>query len=240
MAPTALPPTGSWLVPQAPDPDRPAATVALFDLDRTLLPGSSLVALGRALAQARLVPTRLFLGAGARDVYYRRRGGSDGQAERLRDRALAAVAGVEHDSLLGALTVLAERLVDQISPGARLLVERHLAAGDFCVVLSASPQELVELMCTRLGVHRGVGTRGEVVDGRFTGRLDGPFCYGAGKLVRLAAALGPVDLPAAWAYADSASDLPVLRAVGHPVAVNPDRRLRAVAAAAGWPVLGVT
>lgn len=238
MARTDLPPAGSAALPY-PAEDPGSATLALFDLDRTLLPGSSLVALGRALARARLVPTRLLVGAGARDMLYRRRGSTDAQAERLRNRALAAVAGVERASLLEALWVLAERLAGQITPGARLLVERHLSGGDFCVVLSASPQELVELVCARLGAHRGIGTRGEIVDGCFTGRLDGPFCYGPGKLDRLAAALGPVDLSRAWAYADSASDLPLLRAVGHPVAVNPDRRLRAVAVAAGWPVLGV-
>ena len=75
------------------------------------------------------------------------------------------------------------------------------------------------------------------MDGRFTGRLDGPFCYGAGKLERLTAALGPVDLAAAYAYADSGSDVPLLEACGNPVAVRPDRRLRAVALSHGWPII---
>jgi len=107
-------------------------------------------------------------------------------------------------------------------------------------VLSASPQELVEAIVAALGAHRGVGTRATVEDGRFTGGLDGPFCYGAGKLDRLVADVGPVDLRHAFAYADSASDLPVLLACGHPVAVNPDRGLRAVAEQRGWPVLRFT
>ena len=106
-------------------------------------------------------------------------------------------------------------------------------------MLSASAQDLVEVVCAGLGAHRAVGTRGAVADGRFTGELEGAFCYGAGKLVRLREALGPVELRTAWAYADSRSDLPLLEACGHPVAVNPDRALRGVARSKGWPVVRV-
>ncbi|MEY2571670.1 MAG: hypothetical protein QOE63_2020 [Acidimicrobiaceae bacterium] len=121
-----------------------------------------------------------------------------------------------------------------------MLLEHHLAAGDFCVVLSASPHELVEVIGASLGAHRAIGTRAAVTDGYLTGELDGPFCYGPGKLARLRNALGPVDLHDAWAYADSRSDLPLLQACGHPVAVNPDRALRKVAARHEWPVITVS
>jgi HAD superfamily hydrolase (TIGR01490 family) len=122
-------------------------------------------------------------------------------------------------------------------PGARWLLRQHVDAGDFCVILSAAPQELVEVVAAALGAHRAVGSRGAVSDGKMTGELDGPFCYGMGKLARLAAEVGPVDMSTACAYADSASDLPLLRACGYPVAVNPDRRLRQAADAGSWPVL---
>jgi phosphoserine phosphatase len=180
-------------------------TIALFDLDRTLLPGSSLVGLAKALAASTIGSRR-----------------SPGRAAVLQ---LARGIGAE--------------LADTITPGARMLLSRHLAAGDFCVLLSAGPQELVEAVCGAVGAHRAIGTRGEVRADRFTGRLDGPLCYGKGKVARLQQALGKVDLSGAWAYADSASDLPLLEACGHPVAVNPDRRLRTIAAARRWPIVDV-
>jgi len=220
-------------------PTASAGNLAIFDLDRTLVPRSSLIALGQAMAQRGLVRRRALALAVLRDVRFARRGASDGDIREARDRALATVAGMERTRLIPVANEVAEGLVSGLRPGARLLLDRHLAPGDFCVVLSASPHELVEAISMRLGAHRGIGTRAEVVDGRFTGKLDGPLCYGAGKLDRLTAELGAVDLGGAWAYADSVSDLPLLEACGHPVAVNPDRRLRAIAQHRGWPVVAV-
>ncbi|MGH9040485.1 MAG: HAD family hydrolase, partial [Acidimicrobiia bacterium] len=119
-------------------------------------------------------------------------------------------------------------------------LDMHLAVGDFCVIASASPQELVEAAARSLGAHRAVGTRAQVADGCFTGALDGPFCHGRGKLARLWVELGTADLSEATAYSDSTSDLPMLNAAGRPVAVNPDRRLRKMATEAGWPVVRLT
>ena len=123
-------------------------------------------------------------------------------------------------------TGLGDDLARTALPGARWLLDRHLAAGEFCVIVSASPQPLVEAAARALGAQRAVGTRAEVCDGRFTGRLEGPFCHGRGKLARLWVELGTADLSRATAYSDSVSDLPLLTASGRPVAVNPDRRLR--------------
>lgn len=218
---------------------RSAGRVAVFDLDRTLLPGSSLVALGRAMVARRLLARRRLVLGLAQDVRFRRRGASDDHAERLRTSALRHVTGIDVAALGALLDDVGERLAAQVRPGARLLLRRHLVAGDFVVVLSASPQELVEAVAGRLGAHRAVGTRAGVVDGRYTGDLDGPFCYGEGKLVRLVQDVGPGALDDAAGYADSASDLPVLEACREPVAVNPDRRLREVAAARGWPIVRI-
>lgn len=222
-----------------PAEDARRTTIALFDLDRTLLPGSSLVALAKALAGMGVVSRRQLVGAAVRDVQFRRLGATDAMASRAQSEALAAVAGVERTPLLELVHGIGADLAATITPGARMLLSRHLTAGDFCVLLSASPQELVEAVCSAVGAHRAVGTRGEVRADRFTGRLDGPFCYGKGKVTRLRQALGPVDLSAAWSYADSVSDLPLLEACGHPVAVNADRRLRTIAAARGWPIIDV-
>jgi HAD superfamily hydrolase (TIGR01490 family) len=225
-----------------PHPDRPGRALAdrrlaIFDLDRTLLPGSSLVHLGRALAREGAVPPAAVVEFLGRELLFRRRGLSEPGAHRLQHRLLALAAGVEYAPLLPVIDRVAAEVVDQVRPAARRLVRHHQDIGDYCLVLSSSPQELVSAVAAGLGLDRGLGTRSEVVGGRLTGRLDGPLCHSDGKLARLRDELGTVDLRAAAAYSDAATDLPLLQACGHAVAVNPDRRLRAAARATGWPIL---
>ncbi len=211
--------------------------LAVFDLDRTLLPGSSLMILGRALHRAGLVDRRELTAWMAREAAFARRGEGTSTASRLLTALLASVAGREATPYLAVARELGDELAGAARPAARWLLDMHLAVGDFCVVVSASPQELVEAAARSLGAHRAVGTRTEVAGGCFTGALEGPFCHGRGKLARLWVELGTADLSEATAYSDSASDLPLLEAAGRPVAVNPDRRLRKAALAAGWPVV---
>jgi HAD superfamily hydrolase (TIGR01490 family) len=208
--------------------------VALFDLDRTLAPGSSLVALGRELLRRGLVDRQTLARYAVTAAMFRRR---DDEVERVRAGLLAAVAGRSRAPLVAAIGDVSAQVVASVYPSARWLLQKHLDAGDFCVVLTASPQELAEAVAAGLGAHRAVGTRLEVVDGRFTGRIAGRFCYGAGKIERLQEELGCFDLELATAYADSASDIAVLERCGAAVAVNPDRRLRSAARRSGWPVL---
>jgi HAD superfamily hydrolase (TIGR01490 family) len=211
--------------------------LAVFDLDRTLLPGSSLSLFGLALHRAGMVGSRRMAGYLAREAVFVRRGQGVSAAHRLLAALLADVTDREAAPLLDVAEGLGDDLARTARPGARWLLDRHLAAGDFCVIASASPQPLVEAAARALGAHRAVGTRAEVRDGRFTGRLDGPFCHGRGKLARLWFELGTPGLSQATAYSDSMSDLPLLTAAGRPVAVNPDRRLRREARTQGWPVL---
>lgn len=218
-------------------PVAPRGGLAVFDLDRTLLPGSSLVALGRALVAAGLVERRLVARHALSALAYRRRGEREGQASDLQSRLLAVAAGREHAPLAARASQVGTELVEEVTPTARWLVRRHVERGDFVVVVSASVHELVEAIAAGLGAHRGIGTRVSVVDGRLDGRLRGPFCHGEGKLARLRAELGEIDLTGATAYSDSASDLPLLTAAGSAVAVNPDRRLAARARSEGWPVV---
>jgi HAD superfamily hydrolase (TIGR01490 family) len=189
------------------------------------------------MANHGLLHRRRLLAAIARDASFRRRGATDAQADGVRAAALRHVAGLEVEMLQSLIDAVGRRLAAEVRPGARHLLRRHLLAGDFVVVLSASPQELVEAVAARIGAHRGVGTRAGVADGRYTGELLGPFCYGDGKVTRLQHDVGGGVLQDATAYADSGSDLPVLEACREPVAVNPDRRLRSVAERRGWPVL---
>lgn len=139
------------------------------------------------------------------------------------------------ESLLGEV---GRRLAQLVRPGAQLLLQRHLAAGHFVIVLSASPQPLVQAVAGRLRAHRAVGSFPGEDCGRYTGDLVGPFCYGEGKLERLENDVGPGVIDAATAYADSISDLPVL-ACREPVAINPDRRLGQLARTRRWPILRI-
>lgn len=211
--------------------------VAVFDLDRTLIPGSSLSLYGRALVRRGLVPRRLLARHAATEQVFRRRGIGADRLDALVHALLDSAAGVETEPLLAVAREMGPVLAAQVPPAARFLLEHHLQAGDFCVIVSASPQELVEAVTASLRAHRAVGTRLDVRDGVLTGRLDGGFCYGAGKLEALEREIGRLDLTGATGYADSGSDLPLLERCGTAVAVNPDAQLRRWARAKGWPVL---
>ena len=119
------------------------------------------------------------------------------------------------------------------------MLDRHRRAGRETYIVSAAPQEIVEPLALSLGMTAGIGTRSRLVDGVYTGELDGPFCYGEGKVTAIAelARWNGLELDQCYAYSDSASDLPMLHAVGHPVAVNPDARLERHARRHGWPIV---
>src|SRR5206468_10219768 len=107
----------------------------------------------------------------------------------------------------------------------------HQDSGELIYILTAASQEMADLLAHVLAFDGGLGSRAEVVDGRYTGRPAGPFNYREGKVLsmRELALRERIDLTASYAYSDSESDLPMLRAVGHPVVVNPDRDLRQIA-----------
>ncbi|MGH9039963.1 MAG: haloacid dehalogenase-like hydrolase, partial [Acidimicrobiia bacterium] len=130
----------------------------------------------------------------AREAAFTRRGEGASTASRLLAALLASVAGREAAPSVQVARTLGDELAKAAQPGARWLLDMHLAVGDFCVIASASPQELVEAAARSLGAHRAVGC--------FTGALDGPFCHGRGKLARLWVELGTADLSEATAYSD--------------------------------------
>ena len=115
----------------------------------------------------------------------------------------------------------------------------HQDAGRRVYICTAASQEMADMMAHVLDFDGAVGSRSEIVDGRYTGRPGGPFAYREGKaqLMRELAAEQGIDLEASYAYSDSESDLPMLRAVGHPVAVNPDSALARLAREEGWEIL---
>ena len=224
--PTPTPPTGRG--------------AAFFDLDGTLIPGSANIPLARAAFGAGMVSP----GELARDlrngVSFLLQGATDERSAAVRDRILAAVTGRPAAEVVALSDGFLPGLVGSITPRMRHVLEEHAAAGRDRIVLSASPTEIVSRFAVAAGLEMGTGTTSQVgADGRYTGRLAGPFCYGEGKAVilRSLARERGYDLAACYAYSDSASDLPLLEAVGHPVAVNPEPALRDLAEERGWPIL---
>jgi len=216
-------------------------TAAFFDLDRTLIRGSANFPLAVAAFRAGYVPPRDLLRDAVSAVTFVLRGATDDASAQLRERILRAVAGHRADDVIALGAGFIPKLAASVLPEARIALDRHAAAGEDRIIVSASPIEIVSAIADALGLEGAVGTRSEIVDGRYTGRLAGPFCYRDGKVAeinRLATERG-YDLSRCTAYSDSISDLPFLQAVGHPVAINADRELRAHAALHGWTSIPV-
>jgi HAD superfamily hydrolase (TIGR01490 family) len=213
---------------------------AFFDLDRTLISGSSAFAFGVAAWRRDLVPSREFARDAIGAVVFRHRGASDDQVARVRARILGAVRGVRQADLVALNAVLIPKLLARVRPEAQRLVDMHRRAGRPTYIVSASPQELVEPLASALGMTGGIGTVSEVDgDGVYTGELAGPFVYGPGKVTAIVemAEWEGYELALSYGYSDSLSDRPMLEAVGHPVAVNPDTALARIAHDQGWPIV---
>jgi HAD superfamily hydrolase (TIGR01490 family) len=214
-------------------------TAAFFDLDRTLIAGSSAFVFARAARDAGHIRLQDFAPDVIRAVRFRFFGSSDESSGGVRDRILAGVGGMQQSDLVGLNEIVLPELLGLIRPEARALLEQHHRAGRETWIVSASPIEIVEPLAIALGMTGGIGTRAEVDNGIYTGRLDGPFCYGEGKaeaISRLAQARG-INLAESWSYSDSMSDVPMMEIVGNAVAVNPDTELAGLSRARGWPVV---
>jgi putative phosphoserine phosphatase/1-acylglycerol-3-phosphate O-acyltransferase len=214
-----------------------ARTAAIFDLDRTLLRGASGPLINEALTELGLRNTRI-PGEG---LLYRsfERFGENPVGMALARAAALAVRGWPVDRLRAAGRRAAELLVDEVASYAPGLLEEHRSAGHALVIATTTPEDLVRPLAEALGIPDVVATRYAWVDGVYTGRLEGGFVWGFGKLhaVKQWAAYQDVDLSASFAYSDSINDVPLLAAVGHPRAVNPDMPLHALATVRRWPVL---
>lgn len=222
----------------SPPPSVPHAA-AFFDLDRTLISGSSTFTFGIAAWRASVLGSRQLAGDTVRALSFRLFGASDERSASTRDRLLDAIRDTAESDLSALNEVILPRLVEQVRPEARELIAWHRSAGREQWIVSASAQGIVDPLAHTIGMTGGIGTRVAVRDGRYTGELEGPFVYGEGKVaaMRTIAAERGYDLTRCYAYSDSISDRPMLELVGHPVAVNPDRGLEALARARGWPIV---
>jgi putative phosphoserine phosphatase / 1-acylglycerol-3-phosphate O-acyltransferase len=214
------------------------AGAAFFDLDRTLLKGASGPFITEALIQAGLVNERTLA---PQQALYRV---FDFVGETLPSMALARAAaraakGWPVAAMRDAGKAAAERLDSIVAPYARPIIEEHRAAGRPLVLATTTPHELIRPLAELLRFDDVVATRYAEADGVLTGALEGGFVWSQGKLaaVRAWADEHNVDLAESYAYSDSIYDAPLLSAVGHPHAVNPDPRLALFAAVRRWPVL---
>ncbi|HKE99084.1 MAG TPA: HAD-IB family hydrolase [Actinomycetes bacterium] len=216
------------------------ARAAFFDVDKTLLPGSCLYPLARAMYRAGWYTARELLGFMVSQVAFRVSGTESGKRmESAREAALAFIAGRRRDELEPLANGLVEAVIGpRVYPGIREVIDAHHAHGDRTFLVTAAPEGVASRLAAYLRMDGALGTRAECVDGVYTGRLLGPVLHGPAKLraVRELAARERIDLALCSAYSDSVNDRPLLEGVGHPVAVNPDRMLRRLAVERAWPV----
>jgi HAD superfamily hydrolase (TIGR01490 family) len=216
-----------------------AAAAAFFDLDNTLIAGSSAFQFGRAARRAGLVTRRRLAADAWANVVFRLRGSTDAGTDELRARISKSIEGVRERELMRLAPDVIGGILPRVFPQVLQIAFEHQDAGRRVYIVTAAGHEVAEMLAHVLTLDGGIGSRSEVRDGVYTGRPAGPFTYRQGKAeaIRELAAAEGIDLAESYAYSDSESDMPMLEAVGHPVVVNPDRHLARVAKERGWPIL---
>src|SRR3954470_17751800 len=212
---------------------------AFFDLDKTVIAKASMMAFGRPFMREGLVRRRTVLRGAYAHVVYLHLGASEQKLARIRESVLRLTRGWDQSRVR---SIVAETMEEVINPiiykEAAELITEHKAAGRRVFIVSAAPEEIVNPLAKFLGVDESISSRAEVdAEGRYTGAME-VYAYGPYKaeIMRQLAEDEGLDMSASFAYSDSYTDLPMLEAVGHPVAVNPDRVLLKVARERGWEV----
>jgi HAD superfamily hydrolase (TIGR01490 family) len=222
-----------------PASTRPLPVGAFFDVDNTLLHGASLMHLAQAAHGLGMVGMRDLARFGWKAFRFRRSGERLSVLDEVRDRGMVLLAGQSAETLQQLARTVVARMHHRFWPETRALLREHLANGHAVWLLSATPDFLADEIAAALGATGGSGSPLEIVDGVFTGRFAGPTMHSEEKAVTARRLMHEHGLRAedCYAYSDSINDLPLLTAVGTPVAVNPDRALTAHARARGWRVL---
>src|ERR1700759_250009 len=194
---------------------------ALFDLDKTLMAGSSGVFFARAAYETGMISRSRLLKDIYENVRFRLRGSTDDRADDVRKRVGEMIAGVPVRDLQGISPRVLAGVLPRLYPQMLQRAYAHQDAGEPVYILTAASQEMADLLARVLAFDGGIGSRSEIVDGYYTGRPAGPFNYREGKVLamRELAEREQIALEESYAYSDSESDLPMLRAVGHPVVV---------------------
>lgn len=214
--------------------------IAFFDVDNTITRGSTLYFLGKGMYNRGFF-TKRDIGAWVlANIRFRMTGTEKSEViSRFQKAATDFIGG--HD--VKEIRIIGEQIYSEfVSPsiwqGTIELAKEHLSSGDEVWLVTASPEDFANLIAERLGFTGAIGTKAEIKDGKYTGNLNGKLLHGKQKAIaitELTKARG-INLKDCFAYSDSHNDLPLLSAVGHPRAINPDAKLRIIAFAQSWPV----
>ncbi|KRO72480.1 MAG: haloacid dehalogenase [Actinobacteria bacterium BACL2 MAG-120920-bin34] len=214
--------------------------IAFFDVDNTITRGSTLYFLGKGMYNRGFF-TKRDIGAWVlANIRFRMTGTEKSEViSRFQKAATDFIGG--HD--VKEIRIIGEQIYSEfVSPsiwqGTIELAKEHLSSGDEVWLVTASPEDFANLIAERLGFTGAIGTKAEINDGKYTGNLNGKLLHGKEKAIaisELTKARG-INLQDCFAYSDSHNDLPLLSAVGHPRAINPDAKLRIIAFAQSWPV----
>jgi HAD superfamily hydrolase (TIGR01490 family) len=230
-------PESTAVHPPAPPAARRSA--AFFDLDKTIIAKSSVLAFGRPFYQNGLLNRRTVLRSAYAQFVFALAGADEDQIERMRAYLTAMCTGWDVAQVREIVSETLHQIIDPIVYDEAVeLIGEHKAAGRDVVIVSSSGEEVVGPIGAMLGADHVVATQMLVADGKYTGEI-GRYAFGpekAAAIHELAAERG-YDLAQSYAYSDSATDVPMLESVGHPYAVNADRALRKTAAERGWPML---
>ncbi len=217
-------------------------TAAFFDLDKTIIAKSSTLAFGRPFYQSGLINRRSVLRGAYAQFVFALAGADEDQMARMRDYLTSMCTGWDVAQVRDIVNETLHEIIDPIVYDEAVeLLQEHKSAGRDVVIVSSSGEEVVAPIGAMVGADEVIATRMVELDGRYTGEIE-RYVYGPTKaeaIRELAAARG-YDLAESYAYSDSVTDVPMLEAVGHPTAVNPDRGLRRVAAERGWPTVTFT
>ncbi|WP_063007040.1 HAD family hydrolase [Nocardia kruczakiae] len=212
---------------------------AFFDLDKTVIAKSSAFVFSRPFFAQGLIDRRTVLESSYAHFLFLLSGADHDQMERMREHLTKMTAGWDVSQVRSIVAETLHELVDPlIYAEASDLIADHKIRGHDVVIVSASGEEIVAPIAAALGATHTAATRMVVENGKYTGEVEF-YCYGEGKVeaIEKLAATEHYDLSRCYAYSDSITDLPMLSAVGHPTAVNPDRNLRREAMAREWPIL---
>ncbi len=217
-----------------------ARRAAFFDLDKTLIPGSSLFLLARGLYVRDIFRVRDIIRFAWGQAMFRLRGEAQRGMDMSRESTLEFVVGRNQQELIDwGKEIAADQIMPRVYENIVKVINDHRRRGELTFLLTAAPIELANTIAEALSMTGAIGTVSEVDEaGNYTGRLVGPVTHGPEKAKAAAesASRHGVDLLQCAAYSDSINDLPLLESVGYPHAVNPDRELRRIAMQRGWPI----
>ncbi|MEX1219972.1 MAG: HAD-IB family hydrolase [Solirubrobacterales bacterium] len=217
-----------------------STAAAFFDLDKTLMAGSSGMEFARVARRRGLISRTQVFKWGRDHLRYRIKGATDEQTAEVLRIARDTLSNVDAREIERMWPEVLAGILPRVYPEMLAEIHLHQDKGRLTYIVSAAGADMVTALATVLGMDGGIGTKYVVSEeGVYTGKLDGRFVYGTGKveaIEELAAEKG-LDLESSWAYSDSVSDLPLLAAVGNSVVVNPDAPLAKVAKERGWRIM---